>query len=144
MEIKISSEPEAPAADVEAVRAGLLAFNETFVGPANSASVQLFVRDSDGNVLGGLLGSRRWGWLYVDKLWIREDLRGKDLGTKLLMQAEEEAIAAGCTVAALDTFSYQARPFYEKLGYRVWATLEDYPPGYHMYFLRKDLTHGTG
>ena len=138
-EVRITSEPNARPEDVEAVRAGLLAFNESHVGPANPGVIQLFVRDEAGQVVGGLLGGYRWGWLCVDKLWVREDLRGKGLGSRLLKQAEEEARAAGCTTAVLDTFAFQARPFYEKLGYRVYATLEDYPPGYRMFFLRKDL-----
>ena len=55
--------------------------------------------------------------------------------------AEELALSRGCTDAILDTFEYQARPFYEKLGYPVYATLEGYPPGYRQYYLRKRL-HG--
>jgi hypothetical protein len=39
----------------------------------------------------------------------------------------------------LSTFSFQARPFYEKLGYEVFATLEDCPVGHCEYFLRKQL-----
>ena len=139
MSVSITSEPDARPEDVEAVKAGLLAFNEAVLGPADTVPVQLFVRDDDGRVLGGLLGSRRWGWLYVDKLWVREELRGKGIGSRLLLRAEDEARAAGCAHAALDTFAFQARGFYEKLGYRVYATLKGFPPGYDMYFLRKNL-----
>ncbi|MDB5536981.1 MAG: Acetyltransferase family protein, partial [Devosia sp.] len=39
----------------------------------------------------------------------------------------------------LDTFSFQARPFYEKLGYSVFGTIPDYPPGGARYFLSKTL-----
>jgi endonuclease/exonuclease/phosphatase (EEP) superfamily protein YafD len=42
------------------------------------------------------------------------------------------------------TFSFQARPFYEKFGYEVFATLEDYPPGHRKYFLRKALGDSPG
>src|SRR6516165_7091346 len=41
--------------------------------------------------------------------------------------------------AWLDTFSFQARGFYEKLGYEEFGRL-DYPPGHHRHFLRKRLT----
>ncbi len=140
MSLTISSEPNARAEDIDAVKAGLLAFNEAHVGPANTQAVNLIVRDGDGMVVGGLIGGWRWGWLYVDKLWVREDLRGQGIGSRLLRQAEDEARAAGCVAAALDTFAFQARPFYEKLGYTVWAELPDYPPGFGMYFLRKPLT----
>ena len=140
MHATITSEPHASAEDVEAVKAGLLAFNEQFVGPAKSGTLNLLVRDEEGNVVGGLLGGWRWGWLYVDKFWLREDLRGSGIGSRMLRQAEDEARAAGCTTAVLDTFAFQARGFYEKHGYRVYAELEDFPPGYGQYFLRKELT----
>jgi hypothetical protein len=35
--------------------------------------------------------------------------------------------------------SYQARGFYEKLGFRVFAELGDYPGPHAMYFMVKDL-----
>jgi uncharacterized protein (DUF924 family) len=40
----------------------------------------------------------------------------------------------------LETTSFEARPFYEKRGYEVFATLDDYPPGHSKFFLRKRLT----
>lgn len=139
MPLEVTSERDPRPEDAEAVRAGLLAFNVAHVGEPDYAPVNLFLRTPEGTVVGGLLGHRRWGWLYVDKLWIHEDYRGGGEGSRLLRQAEEEAIAAGCTEAVLDTFSYQARPFYEKHGYTVYAILEGYPPGYCQYFLRKTL-----
>jgi hypothetical protein len=53
---------------------------------------------------------------------------------------EQAAKERGCTYAHLDTFSFQARPFYEALGYEVFATLDEYPPGHHKYFMKKALT----
>jgi hypothetical protein len=52
---------------------------------------------------------------------------------------EDEAIRRGCKHAHVDTLSFEARPFYEKLGYELFATLEDYPEGYCKYFLKKRL-----
>ena len=43
----------------------------------------------------------------------------------------------GCRYAY--TFSFQARPFYESLGYEVFCTLEDYPPGHRRFFMKKAL-----
>ena len=51
----------------------------------------------------------------------------------------QKAIERGCTNAHLDTFSFQARPFYEKLGYRVFGTLENHPAGHQHYFMTKSL-----
>ena len=38
--------------------------------------------------------------------------------------AEEEARSRSCLGVFLDTYSFQARPFYEKLGYEQFGTLE--------------------
>jgi len=125
-------------ADERAIVGGLLAFNEKWLGPSNDQSVHFVARDQLG-VVGGLLGHTRWKWLYVAKLWVDEPGRGRGIGTKLLNAAEELARNRGCTDASLDTFEYQARPFYEKLGYELFGTLDGYPPGYRQFYLRKRL-----
>ena len=125
-------------ADEAAIVRGLLAFNEEWLGPSNEQPVRFVARDNQG-IAGGLLGHTRWKWLYVAKLWVDERARGQGIGTKLLTAAEELARTRGCTGAFLDTFEYQARPFYEKLGYELFGTLDGYPPGYRQFYLRKRL-----
>lgn len=126
------------AADEATIVQGLLAFNEGWLGPAEDRPVRFVARD-DAGVVGGLLGHTRWKWLYIAKLWVDERARGHDIGTKLLAAAEDLGRSRGCTDAFLDTFEYQARPFYEKLGYQLFGTLDGYPPGYRQFFLRKHL-----
>jgi hypothetical protein len=53
--------------------------------------------------------------------------------------AEDEAMKIGCKYAHLDTYSFEARPFYEKHGYALFATLDNYPEGYSKYFLKRKL-----
>ena len=129
---------EMSEADERTVVRGLLAFNEKWLGPSNEQPVRFVARDEFG-VVGGLVGHTRWSWLYVAKLWVDERGRGKGIGTQLLAAAEERARTRGCTDASLDTFEYQARPFYEKLGYELFGTLDGYPPGYRQFYLRKRL-----
>lgn len=138
MESDVRIDSKVSEADETAVVRGLLAFNEAWIGPSNEQPVRLVARDELG-VVGGLLGQTRWSWLYVAKLWVHERGRGQGIGTQLLMVAEELARTRGCTNASLDTFEYQARPFYEKLGYQLFGTLEGYPPGYRQFYLRKRL-----
>jgi ribosomal protein S18 acetylase RimI-like enzyme len=54
-------------------------------------------------------------------------------------EAEAEAIHRGCRGAWLDTFSFQARGFYERLGYSIFGTIENFPPGHRRFFLKKDF-----
>jgi GNAT superfamily N-acetyltransferase len=121
-----------------AVVYGLRAFNEKEIGPSNEEPVKFVAFDVEG-VVGGLIGQIRWRWLYVAKLWVDERARRQGVGTNLLTAAEDLARKRGCVGVSLDTFEYQARPFYEKLGYEVFGTLEGYPPGHRQFYLRKKL-----
>lgn len=132
-------EPSTSPDDAAAIGRELLAFNEVCIGPADEQPLQFVVRDDAGHIVGGLVGVTRWQWLYVAKLWLDERLRGRGLGTTLLQMAEDEARRRGCIGASLDTFEHQARPFYEKLGWELFGTLEGYPAGTRQYFLRKTL-----
>jgi hypothetical protein len=49
--------------------------------------------------------------------------------------AEAEARANGCKYAGLSTFEFQARPFYERLGYECFGVLNDHPLGHTHYYM---------
>ena len=89
--------------------------------------------------MAGLTAELYWGWMFVDDLWVHESLRHQGYGSRLLAAAEEEAQKRGCARVWLRTFSFQARAFYEKYGYRVVGQLDDYPPGEVFYWMRKDM-----
>jgi len=127
------------AADLDRIEEGLTRFNEERWAPVDWRRLAVLVRDADGQVIGGLNGNTMWGWLFVEHLWLPEGLRGQDLGTQLMQIAEAEARRRGCRHALLDTFSFQAQGFYEKLGYRVFARLDDYPGTNTRSYLVKDL-----
>jgi GNAT superfamily N-acetyltransferase len=126
-----------------AIWAGLRAYNEQHAGASRIHNFAVFARDETGTAVGGLHGQLRWGWLYVDNFWLPEALRGQGLGSTLLQAAEQLAVERGCTGSYLDTFEFQALPFYERHGYTVFGTLEGYPPPYRRYFLRKALAPGA-
>ena len=88
-------------------------------------------------MIAGLLGNTKWGWLYVDKLWVTESARGRGLGSRLLARAEEIGRERGCVGVYLTTFEHQARPFYEARGYELFGTLEGFPAGTRQYYVSK-------
>ncbi len=100
----------------------------------------LLLKDESGEMVGGLSGSTYWGWLFIEYLFVPEELRGRGLGAQLLAKAETIAIRRGCEHAYLTTFGFQAPGFYKNQGYIQAGCLEDYPPGVSYYWMRKDLT----
>ena len=139
MVVQMRIDVDATADDAAVILRGLREFNEVRLGPADEQPVRIVARDDSGALVGGLLGHTRWQWMYVGTLWVVDSARGKGLGTRLMLAAEELARSRGCTHVSLDTFEYQARPFYEKLGYKLFGTLEGYPPGYRQFYLTKQL-----
>jgi GNAT superfamily N-acetyltransferase len=91
----------------------------------------------ENKVVGGAVGRTGWAWLFVGRLWVADELRGDGLGTPLMSTIEDAARERGCVGSWLDTFSFQARPFYERLGYEVFGELDDFPPGHARYFMKK-------
>ena len=143
MSLRICLEQCAAPEDEEFVREQLLAYNVRLAGEPGRRKVSIFLRDGDERIVGGLLGGIRWDFLYVDKLWLEDGLRGEGWGAKLLAAAEGHASSLGCTDSVLETFIFPARPFYEKQGYRVYGVLAGYPARHDMYFLRKSLVPST-
>lgn len=125
--------------DSQVIRTGLEAYNTAMGVPSDWVPLALFVRTPQGLILGGLTGGTYWNWLYVANLWLSEEVRRQGLGSQLLAQAEQEGISRGCCNCFLDTTSFQALPFYLKQGYRLYAQLDDFPPGHSRYFLKKEL-----
>ena len=116
-----------------------MAFNVEHAGPANYQELAFTARDASGGLVGGLYGNTAWRWLFVDLLWVDTPFRRQGLGRRLLRAAEAAARARGCTRAYLDTFDFQARPFYEREGYVVFGTQDGYPPGHRKFYLAKAL-----
>jgi GNAT superfamily N-acetyltransferase len=124
---------------------GLTAHAEAAVGKSGYRPLNLTVRrPGDPAPAGGLAAFTFFRWLFVRLFYLPEDLRGGGLGAELLARAEREAVARGCIGAWLDTFSFQARPFYEKQGYRVFGTLDEFPPGHSRHYLMKRLDGARG
>ena len=135
----VTYEPTPQPEDIEIVRRGLSAYNREHAPDDKFEPLTFFVRDAQGAVIGGLLGGTIWSWLYVDILWLGDDLRGQGYGSGLLAEAELLAIERGCIGSHLTTMSFQARAFYERHGYSVYGVLDDFPPGHSKYMLRKAL-----
>ena len=134
----IVTDTPAPA-DREAILDGLNAFNREETGGADAQPLAVLIQGERGVTTGGLLGRTWLGWLYVELLYVPDGLRGTGVGRDVMLRAEAEARARGCIGIWLNTFSFQARGFYEKLGFTLIGQIDDYPIGHQRFFLQKRL-----
>jgi GNAT superfamily N-acetyltransferase len=133
MEMQTLNEPTWGERD--AILAELAAFNASRA-PTQVSHLAVVLREG-GVTVGGLWASCLYDWLAIELVFVPKQARGQGTGAALLREAEEAAKGRGCIGAWLDTFSFQARGFYEKLGYRVAGEIVDHPRRGARYFLSK-------
>jgi len=138
-DIRIVSDPHASEGLKRVVIDHLDTYNVAVTGFQDYSPVNLFLRDQGDEVMGGLIAQIWGGVLYVRILWVSEALRGRGFGRRLMEAAEQRAVERGCRHVFVDTFSFQAPRFYERLGYRIYGQAENWPLGHTHHFLRKDL-----
>jgi GNAT superfamily N-acetyltransferase len=137
--IRVEIVSKADDGDLRALREALVAYNRSRAGDQRFQELTIWLRDNQQRIVGGVIGSTYWRWLLVEFLWIDEQIRGRGYGRLLLTTAEREALRRGCRHACLETFSFQAPAFYEKLGYVVFGVLDDFPGRHRRYSFKKDF-----
>jgi GNAT superfamily N-acetyltransferase len=116
-EISVRTVTTLAAAEREAIVAGLVGHNADHGFTWASQELSVVAHDATGTLLGGLLGHTNLSWLFVAALWVVESHRQRGFGAAILAAGEAEAGRRGCIGVYLDTYSFQAKPFYERLGY---------------------------
>ena len=124
--------------DIRAIVATLDAYNNANSGMADLPGFAVILRDPQTRAaVGGLYATDGYGWAFVRYLAVPDQYRGQGLGRRLMDEAEKIAKAHGYIGLWLDTFEFQARPFYEKLGFELFGELEGGPGAIPRYFLKK-------
>jgi len=135
--IKIVADHRADNPYREALVRGLVGYNDRSGPPENWRFFGFYAVDERGQLSGGLQGAVEWDWLHLAHLWVREPRRG--LGRRLVQAAEDLAREEGKRGLFLDTLAFQARPFYEKLGFTVFGTIEGAAGEHARYFMAKRI-----
>jgi len=123
--------------DVQMLRQHLRDFNMTRANSHEGYGIAIFLRDDKDQMVAGISG---WLWgecLEIDYLWVQESIRAQGIGKRLVLALEEAAVIRGCRQITLETFSFQAPEFYQKLGYSVFGVIEGFGNRYRKFYMQK-------
>ncbi len=137
--MKVALEDDPADEVLKGVMAGMRAFNNAAVPGLRSQKITAAIRDDAGTLHGGVIGRLAGDSVYMEVVWNDDAVRGTGLGTAMMRLVEDEAKRLGAREAWLYTMSFQARPFYEKLGYSQFAELPWLGGTHARHFMRKDL-----
>lgn len=95
------------------------------------------LRDKDNQTVGGSEGFCYYGRLHIDQLYIEKSHRGQGWGKNLIEAAETFGFKNECTLFTVNTIDWEARSFYEKLGYSSEFCRSGYENNSSMHFMGK-------
>ncbi|MCW2258147.1 GNAT superfamily N-acetyltransferase [Providencia alcalifaciens] len=136
MAIRVTTTPSKE--EIDHIFQSLRSYNSQFIDHSFLTPIAVFY-EQDGKTLGGITRSTLGNWLRINYLWLDESLRSEGVGTQLIQAMENKAKELGAKYAEVDTFSFQAKPFYEKQGYQLLSTLIEYPIHHEKYYFMKEL-----
>lgn len=125
--------------DIDEIYEMLKLYNLSNREKSENVPLGIYYEDENGKKLAGLTGETFGNWLCIHYLFVAENLRNQGIGSKIMLSAENEAQKRGCKYVFVDTFSFQAPQFYEKLGYKCVFTLREYPYTGERYYYVKEL-----
>lgn len=120
------------------IRKGLRSYNKSKIGSYDYSPFTIFIKVKS-IVIAGLCGDILGNMCRVHAVWVEENQRYQGLGKKLFFKLEEFAINKKCRAIELDTAEFQAKTFYEKMGFSVIATLANGFTGYHTHYIMRKL-----
>ena len=125
--------------DINIIRNGLRTFNRKNWGNIGLKQYTIHIKNEENNNVGGSYFYIFGNWLEIEYVWIEEPYRKKGIGKRLLSEVEKIGKREGCTASCLNTLEFQAKPFYEKNGYRVVYTQKSIPASITKYYMEKEL-----
>lgn len=82
-----------------------------------------------------------WQALHIKYVYVDEQYRSHGLGTRLMQRALAYGLEQNCPFAFVETLSFQALEFYQKMGFELDFTRTGYAHGTSFHYLSKKLMH---
>ncbi len=141
LKIEVSVQPSEH--QLQVISDGISAFNAPYLpndGEFESGlRFAVMAQNEQGEYVGGLQASVVWSYCVLELLWLSEETRGQGVGSQLIEQLVVFAKEKQLTQIRTETLDFQAKPFYEKQGFKVYGEIDDSPKGHKTYFLVKVL-----
>jgi ribosomal protein S18 acetylase RimI-like enzyme len=115
------------------------AYNESHVGRYIRNFFALYIK-SNNKIIAALNGHSLGDNCFINLVWVNEECRHQGLGSKLFAQLESYARSKNCKMIQLETYDFQAKGFYDQLGYTAVATFKNVFMGHTRYFMEKVLS----
>lgn len=110
------------------------------VTPVDIQPLRIIVKNERKEIIGGVIARTWWGGLDIQYLWVAQAHRKMGIGKKLMQSVQQEALTRCCHMAYVDTFSFQALGFYQRLGFSKYGELAGFAHRHTRYYLSKSLT----
>lgn len=109
------------------------------VGSDGEMQALVFTFTDEEKVLGAVVAKTFWGGLHIKNLYVSPDARGRGIGRELMNAACVKGKELGCRFAFVETMSFQALDFYQKLGFELEFTRPGYDHGVSFHYLNLRL-----
>ena len=127
---------DAPAEDVAVVVNGVFSHGRSQATHGNAKAISCLVRDGVRVVAGGSERTE-YNRLFVNHLWVAQELRGQGVGSRILQELEAEAGRRGCHDAIIETLEESVAKLYARLGYKQVAFVAGYVGHFNRHIMLK-------
>jgi ribosomal protein S18 acetylase RimI-like enzyme len=98
-----------------------------------------FERREGANVIACVVVQLFWAQLHIKYLFVQEQYRCLGIATELMQHAFNYGKSHNCTFAFVETMSFQAVEFYQKLGFNIEFSRGGYDKNSSLNYLKKNL-----
>jgi len=109
--------------DARVISEGVFRFGRAEAVGSEARPIASFLRDGS-EVIAGAIGRTEFRRLFINYLWVRDDLRGQGLGTEALTRIEAAALQRGAVDAQIETLNDRNAKLYRSLGYQPLAVID--------------------
>ena len=99
-----------------------------------------YFKEADGEILAAVVFQFFWGALHIKSVWTAKKHRGKGYATRLMEEVFSYAKKHHASFAFIETMSFQAPTFYERLGFVVDLNRSGYSHNLSFIYMTKKLT----